>query len=302
MTDGIGTSSFFYYPDDGSTNGAGDLARVDRPFVDDTLKYTYDALGRLKKREIVDDATYTTASYSEEYVFDAPSRIKKVINNLGMFDYVYVGQSNRFDYMDYPNGMHTDYTYTNVNGDHMIQQIKHLNSAVTPEVISQFDYTYRQDRNIETWTTLQNGASPKQWTFDYDAALRLTSAVRNDSTTQAVLEQLTYGYDKAGNRTSVTTDSANTNYPAKTLNQTTSEQGFGPTTFSGTLMHENGVDIRFIQQLLGHAGLSTTQIYTQVAIRKLKEIHTATHPAKVGNTVLDELKDELDDDDSWLAV
>ena len=60
-----------------------------------------------------------------------------------------------------------------------------------------------------------------------------------------------------------------------------------------TLMHENGVDIRFIQQLLGHADLSTTQIYTQVAIRKLKEIHTVTHPAKLGNTVLDELKDEI---------
>ena len=65
-----------------------------------------------------------------------------------------------------------------------------------------------------------------------------------------------------------------------------------------TLMHENGADIRFIQQLLGHADLSTTQIYTQVAIRKLKEIHTATHPAKIGNTVLDELKAELEDDDS----
>ena len=137
--------------------------------------------------------------------------------------------------MDYPNGMRTDYTYTNVNGDHMIQQIKHLNSAVTPEVISQFDYTYRQDRNIETWTTLQNGASPKQWTFDYDAALRLTSAVRNDSTTQAMLDQLAYGYDKAGNRTSVTTESVQTNYPANNLNQTTSEQGFGATKFSGTL-------------------------------------------------------------------
>ena len=52
-----------------------------------------------------------------------------------------------------------------------------------------------------------------------------------------------------------------------------------------TLMHENGADIRFVQQLLGHADLSTTQIYTQVAIRKLKEIHTATHPAKVGKTL-----------------
>jgi integrase/recombinase XerD len=31
--------------------------------------------------------------------------------------------------------------------------------------------------------------------------------------------------------------------------------------------------------MLGHAELSTTQIYTQVSIRKLKEIHTATHPS-----------------------
>jgi integrase/recombinase XerD len=48
-----------------------------------------------------------------------------------------------------------------------------------------------------------------------------------------------------------------------------------------TLMLENGADIRYIQAMLGHAELSTTQIYTQVSIRKLKEIHTATHPGKV---------------------
>ncbi len=47
-----------------------------------------------------------------------------------------------------------------------------------------------------------------------------------------------------------------------------------------TLMLENGADIRFIQAMLGHASISTTQIYTQVSIRKLKEIHEATHPAK----------------------
>ena len=48
-----------------------------------------------------------------------------------------------------------------------------------------------------------------------------------------------------------------------------------------TLMLENGADIRFIQAMLGHADISTTQIYTQVSIRQLKEIHTATHPAKM---------------------
>jgi integrase/recombinase XerD len=46
-----------------------------------------------------------------------------------------------------------------------------------------------------------------------------------------------------------------------------------------TLMLENGADIRYIQQMLGHADLKTTQIYTQVSIRQLKRIHAATHPA-----------------------
>ena len=46
-----------------------------------------------------------------------------------------------------------------------------------------------------------------------------------------------------------------------------------------TLMLENGADIRFIQQMLGHANLSTTQIYTEVSIQQLQRIHAMTHPA-----------------------
>lgn len=46
-----------------------------------------------------------------------------------------------------------------------------------------------------------------------------------------------------------------------------------------TLMLEQGADIRYVQAMLGHADLSTTQIYTRVSIRKLQEVHSATHPA-----------------------
>jgi len=48
-----------------------------------------------------------------------------------------------------------------------------------------------------------------------------------------------------------------------------------------THMLENGAELRFIQAMLGHSDLASTQMYTHVSIRKLQEIHAATHPAKL---------------------
>jgi integrase/recombinase XerD len=48
---------------------------------------------------------------------------------------------------------------------------------------------------------------------------------------------------------------------------------------TATVMLENGADIRYIQEMLGHEKLDTTQIYTHVAVRLLKHVHAATHPA-----------------------
>jgi RHS repeat-associated protein len=219
MADGTGTTTYGYNPIGSEPElGAGRLESIKGPLGHDKITFAYDELGRVVNRSIDGPAN------SDTWTFDSLGRVSSEVNNLGTFNYSYVGVTKRLSGMTYPGGQSTSYTYLPNAQDKRLQEIK--NQTSPGALLSQFDYTYDAAGLIKTWTK-NNPSLPTAQRIDlgYDNADQLLTASVKDSTTSALIKQYIYGYDLAGNRTSERIGNKTTVATPNNVNELVSQSG-----------------------------------------------------------------------------
>ena len=183
MTDGIGTTSYAYYPMTSGTLGAGKLYQVSGPFTNDTITYGYDELGRATSENVNGTASSVT--------YDSLGRTGATSNPLGAFTRAYEADvTPRLQTLNYPNGQTANYHYFGNSNDRRLQYLQNLTQSATN--LSRHDYTYDPEGQIQTWNKTL-GAVETDQSLSYDDAKQLLSV-------SLPSVEYDYDYDAAGNR------------------------------------------------------------------------------------------------------
>lgn len=205
MTDGIGTTTYTYYPIAARTLGAGRLQQVDGPFANDTITYAYDELGRVTGQ----DVNGMAASMS----YDSLGRLGTTTNALGSFTRAYDGVTPRLLTINYPNGQSGNYSYYGNEHDRRLQTMQYLTASSAN--LSRHNYAYDADGEIQTWNKTL-GSTTTNLSLGYDDAGQLVSAAQPGL-------RFDYSYDEAGNRIASTFRATHSHggdsYTANGLNQ-----------------------------------------------------------------------------------
>ena len=231
MTDGAGLTSYTYHPV--GHLGALMPATVDGPLpgLTDLISYTFDHLGRGKTRNIGPLGTENLVTLN----YDNLGRLQSTVNHLGSFNHFYIGDTQRTDYINLPNGQKTSFDYFSTSGDNRLKTIHDLANASNPtSTLSKFDYTYLKDGKIATWQRQFSSAAATQMTLSYDLVDQLTSATIAPVTNlTSITQRHSYQYDKAGNRSSEQSGSAVSSALHNNANQITNATNGGKILVSG---------------------------------------------------------------------
>jgi RHS repeat-associated protein len=210
LTDGLGTTQYSYYLP--GALGAGQVKDEDGPWVNDTLHYTYDALGRQASRSISGKGT-------AQQSYDSLARLASETNPLGKFSYGYLGSTAQVSTINtvLPSkqpGLSNAYTYFDNAHDRRLQRLQH--KAGNPQtLLASYDYSYDAEGRITSWSQQQSGQPLLKATYQYDGIGQLLQA----SPVGAVGKTYAFDYDQAGNRVAVTVDGNAATETANKLNQ-----------------------------------------------------------------------------------
>lgn len=221
-----------------AATGVGRLATIDGPWANDDITLGYDALGRITNKSVAGQAASSH--------FDALGRVDSQTNALGTFGYAFVRHTSRLGSITAPYGQSLFTYYEQATdalnpGNQKLKQIQHKDPSAT--LLSQFDYTYDAAGQILTWTQQAGAAAATRLELEYDLAGQLAGARRVNAATSALLQRFVYGFDEAGNRTSLQTDSDVRSFGYAVTNAVTRSAGGGPLRFSGVLNEAGTVTV-----------------------------------------------------------